>query len=64
MRRNHTTSLHVVLAAINSASAVDMAMVGCILERQLSGEPLRKRMYAPTDLRVSVSEPQSESQNP
>ena len=42
-RRSHRTSLHVLLADMNSASVVDSATVGCILERQATGPWLRKR---------------------
>ena len=36
-RRSHSTSLQVWLEDRNSASVVDSATVGCILERQATG---------------------------
>jgi hypothetical protein len=59
--RSHITSRDASEAAIYSASHVDSATIGCLLDSQAMGIPAPRNRYPLVDLQVDVSPAQSKS---
>ena len=59
--RSHVASRDASEAATYSASHVDSATIGCLLDPQAMGAPAPKNKYPLIDLQVDVSPTQSES---
>jgi hypothetical protein len=59
--RSHVASRAASEAAMYSASHVDKATIGCLLDPQAMGVPAPKNRYPLVDLQVDVSPGQSES---
>jgi hypothetical protein len=59
--RSHVASRDASETAIYSASHVDSATIGCLLDSQVIGAPASRNRYPLVDLQVDVSPAQSES---
>jgi hypothetical protein len=58
--RSHVASRATSEAAMYSASHVDSAIIGCLLDLQAMGAPAPRNRYLLVDLQVDVSSVQSE----
>ena len=59
--RSHITSRVTSEAAIYSASHVNSATIGCLLDPQAMGIPALRNRYPLIDLQIDISPAQSES---
>ena len=59
--RSHVTSRAASEVATYSASHVDSATIGCLLDPQAMGAPAPRNRYPLVDLQVDISPAQSES---
>jgi hypothetical protein len=59
--RSHITSRDTSEAATYSASHVNSATIGCLLDFQAMGTPAPRNRYPLVDLQVDISPAQSES---
>jgi hypothetical protein len=59
--RSHITSRATSEAVIYSASHIDSATIGCLLDPQAIGAPAPRNRYPLVDLQVNISPAQSES---